>query len=234
MSDRDVAYPAPDERDTPSAEAPDLETVMHLMWDRIEALESGRRKMRRAVAAASLVAIAALVVLSARTVGGPSESGPVVLRDLGGRIRARFEVDPQGDRTLLRMFAADGTEQVTLASSSDGPTLTFARGSTAQGLRIGLDTNAPIIDIVGQDGATEHRLVPVGTAPAAAAATPANARESGESAPAAASVAHRPRVREAAARGSLLWFPPQRKSNCQPGTLGCARVSSAKAGSPEG
>ncbi len=203
-------------------EGPDLEAVMDVMWNRIESLEGERRKLRRVAVAGVAIAAVAIGIAALRTPEERDLAAPFVLQDAAGRVRARLAVDSTTDQAVLRMFAADGAEQVSLASSGSGPVLTLSDAKRSSALRLVPGGPSPIVDVADRDRSVERRAV----APAPVAVPVADT----------AAAIRRPRVIET--RGSSLWFPPQRRSRgsgyCHPGTLGCQRISRTEQVAPEG
>lgn len=210
----------------PMSEGPDLEAVMDVMWNRIESLESERRKLRRVAAAGFAVAAVAIGLVAMRAPQDRDLAAPFVLQDAAGHVRARLAVDPATDQAVLRMFTADGAEQVSLASSGSGPALTLADAKSSNALRLVPGETPPVLDVADKDGSVERR--PVAAAPVAVPVADTSSQ----------SAVRRPRVRQINGRPSMLWFPPQGRargaSYCQPGTLGCERISRTEQVAPEG
>jgi hypothetical protein len=157
--------------------APQLEAVMHLIWDRIEALEAEKRSLRRIVmaglAAAAIAIVVAAIIFSTR----PSPRD-VALRDAAGRVRARFEVDSQNGATSLQLLDENGRAQAILAAGDAGPTLSFFDRQGKARLRMGLATDLPVVDVIDAKFGRTTRIDLANPAPTAvvseAAAGPAS------------------------------------------------------------
>jgi hypothetical protein len=153
--------------------APDLETVMHLMWDRIEGLESDKRSLRRMIAFGLATLLLATGVLGAIFVAHPGRSRnprDLAVTDGAGRVRARLAVDSQNGATTLQLLDEDGHAQAILAAGAAGPALSFYDRDRAR-LRIGLASKSPILDVFDAKSGRTTRI-DLTTPPPAAAAVP--------------------------------------------------------------
>jgi len=191
-------------------ESPDLESVMHLIWDRLDAAEAERRRSRRNAAGFAAVVLAVAVLWT----GMPSKSsgGPLALRDGNGNVRARFDIDPESGRTTLQLVDAIGLPQAVLGTDVAGPMLTFYDKQGSARMRFGLEdgSEAPIIDVVDQTTGAQSRVDLVSLRQARTLPLPPKD----------------PVVRQASTRGSRLpKVTYTTNPACQPGTLGCARYT---------
>ena len=196
-------------------EAPDLEAVMHLIWDRLDAAEGERRRSRRNAASIAALVLAVAVLWT----GFPSRStngAPFLLRDGDGHVRARFDTDPESGRTTFQFVDAAGTPQAVIGSDVAGPMLTFYDKKGSARMRLGLEdgSEAPIVDVVDDLTGAQSRVDFVSLRDARAIPLPGR----------------NPGVREASSRGPrpsrIVTY--RRNPACQPGTLGCARYSGAE------
>ena len=194
-----------------SEAGPKLEAVMHLMWDRIEALEAQKRSLQRmviiGVAAVAAVAMAAAVASSSRT-----RADDVALRDHAGRVRARFAVDSQSDATTLQLIDAKGHPQAVLATGKTGPTLSFYDDGGNARLRMGLATDSPVVDVMDAKLGETTRIDLAQPPPTAVALRQAQDEPAG---------ARPQRVVTYRSRGSSSPYARSRYPLCGPGTLGC-------------
>ena len=132
--------------------APQLETVMHLMWDRIESLEADRRSLRRMIALGLAAVVLIAGVLGAIFTHGGRNPRDLAVTDGAGRVRARLGIDSHSGATTLQLLDAEGHTQAILAAEAAGPALSFYdRNGTAK-LRLGLASKSPILDVVDAKG----------------------------------------------------------------------------------
>ena len=194
-------------------ESPDLESVMHLIWDRLDGIEAERRRTRRtaAIFATSVLAIAVLWT------GFPDrrpDGAPVLLRDEAGNVRARVDVDAESGRTTFELVDKSGAPQAVLGTDVAGPMLTFYDTSGAARMRIGLEdeSEAPIVDVVDKVSGEQSRVSLVSLREARSLPLPpVNAPEIRQVSVTADRPARQRRV--------------IRYSTCAPGVLGCQRIS---------
>src|SRR2546423_5426455 len=99
--------------------APELEAVMHLMFDRIEALDAEKRSLKRMTAFgfATLLVLGLLgglfVARAARVQIAPHD---VLLTDGAGRVRARLGIDPRSAATTLQLLDESGRAEAVLGA----------------------------------------------------------------------------------------------------------------------
>ena len=211
-------------QDADTQAEPDLETVMHLIWDRLEGLQEERRRSRYHAAVLATVALAA-AVLWAGFASRTQAPEPVLLRDAHGNVRARFDVDSGSGRTTFQLVDAKGTPRAVLGADVAGPMLTFYDKYGTARMRVGLEegSEAPIVDVVDRatGAASRVNLVDLRDAHPEVLPPPKPVRRV---AARASQTGARETTEEAAA-------PPQdpRRSSyavCLPGTLGCSRYPS--------
>jgi len=194
-------------------ETPDLETVMHLIWDRLDAAEAERRRTRRNAAAFATVVLAVAVLWT----GIPYKStagGPLLMRDGDGNVRARVDTDPESGRTTFQLVDKAGTPQAVLGTDVAGPMLTFYDKQGSARMRLGLEdgSQAPIIDVVDRESGDQSRVDLVDLREARSVPLPSK----------------EPTVRQASSRRSRPSRPVTyytANPACQPGTLGCSRYT---------
>ena len=189
---------------------PQLETVMHLMWDRIEALEGYGRSLRRIVAfgLATVVLVAGVLVAIFAHAGGSRNPRDLAVTDGAGRVRARLEVDSKSGATTFQLLDPEGHAQAILAAGEAGPVLGFYDRDGEAALRIGLASRLPILEIIdAKGGRTTIDL----TNPRPAAAT-VPARRPGST----STVASRN-------RSSAPRFVDAKGRPCWSGSVGCRR-----------
>ena len=221
-----------------SSEAPDLETVMHLIWDRLDEAEARRRRERRLVVGVAAVVLAIAVLWTGMPGHDPSGM-PIVMRDGNGQMRARFHTDPESGRTQFHLFDVDGKQQAVLGTDVAGPALTFYDRAGSPRMRVGLEekSEAPIIDVVDATSGAQSRVDLVSLRAAQAVSLPQTSVAATATAPGGATTG----VRRASTRGSRASralasrpeaqraflhskdAPPEAYSSCQPGLLGCLR-----------
>jgi len=193
------------------SEAADLETVMHLIWDRLDGVEAERRRARRNAAGVAIAVLAIAVLWT----GIPyrSHGDPFLLRDGDGHVRARLETDPESGRTTFQLVDAEGAPQAVLGSDVAGPALTFYDKQGSARMRVGLEdgSEAPIVDVVDQSTGEQSRVDLVSLRDARAMPLPSRD----------------PRIRQASTRGARPAPDVTYRLNpaCLPGTLGCARIT---------
>jgi hypothetical protein len=190
--------------------APQLETVMHLMWDRIEGLEAAGRSLRRMIAIGLATAMLIAGVLGAFFAHAGRSRNPrdLAVTDGAGRVRARLGVDSQSGATTLQLLDEEGHAQAILAAGAAGPALSFYDRDGRAKLRIGLTSKSPILDVVDAKGS--RTTVDLTTPQPRAAAVPAR-RTRSTSTLASRDRSFSPRFVDAKGRP------------CEPGTLGCRR-----------
>ena len=195
-------------------EPPELETVMHLMWDRIEGLEAEKRAFKRYLAwgiAILLLGTATLGAISWTRADRTELARDLVLKDAGGRIRARLDVDAATGATTLQLIDQNGHPQAMLAAAAAGPALTFYGRDGKPRLRMGLASESPMVEVGDAKGARMTRVDL--TAPGTAAVDDGSLRNP-------------PRQRGASPR---MVFSPRR--SCDAGALGCrGRMARAQFG----
>jgi hypothetical protein len=201
--------------ETHAGESPDLESVMHLIWDRLDAVEAERRRVRRAAAGVAAVVLAIAVLWTGMPGHSPTGT-PIVMRDGDGHVRARIDTDPESGRTVFSLVGTDGAPQAVLGTDVAGPMLTFYDKQGSARMRIGLEegSEAPIVDVVDTANGAQSRVNLVSLR--AAQAIPLS--------PASTSAG----VRRVSTRGSRSSRPVTQsasagESSCRPGVLGCLR-----------
>jgi hypothetical protein len=201
-------------------ETPDLESVMHLIWDRLDALEAERRRVRRT----AICCAAALVVIAVLWTGLPRGDGagtPIVLRDSSGHVRAKLEADPESGNTVFQLVGADGNPQALLGSDATGPMLTFFDKQGSARMRIGLEaeTDAPVVDVIDKNGGPQGRVNLVSARATAVGTTPPAPSVGVRYVSAKTWRQSHPSIPLTRGPGSFM---------CPPGTLGCGRMSRAE------
>jgi hypothetical protein len=211
--------------DTDTVE-PDLETVMHLIWDRLEALQEQRRRSQHHAAVFATVALAALVLWAGFPTRTPAPE-PLVVRDARGNVRARFDVDPASGRTTFQLVDVKGKPQAVLGADVAGPTLTFYDREGTARMRVALehDTEAPIVDVVDRATGAASRVNLVDLRNSHPELLPPPQKP-----PVRRGTARAPRTRssETTAAAAAPSRAPRQSSYavCLPGTLGCSRYPS--------
>ncbi|HSD11208.1 MAG TPA: hypothetical protein VLF14_09500, partial [Candidatus Binatia bacterium] len=87
--------------------APDLEAVMHLMWDRIEGLEADKRSLRRMIGGGLATGVLVAAVLGGFLIvhaGASRSARDLAVTDAAGRVRARLGVDSRSGATTLQLM----------------------------------------------------------------------------------------------------------------------------------
>jgi len=195
-------------------EPPELETVMHLMWDRIERLETEKRAFKRYLAwgaAILLLGTATLGAISWTRADRTELARDLVLKDAGGRIRARLDVDVVTGATTLQLIDQNGHPQAMLAAAAAGPALTFYGRDGKPRLRMGLAAESPMVEVGDAKGARMTRV---------------DLTDPGTAAVDDGSLRNPPRQRGASPR---MVFRPRRP--CDAGALGCrGRMARAQSG----
>jgi hypothetical protein len=190
--------------------APQLETVMHLMWDRIEGLEADRRSLRRMIAFgfATVVLVAGVSGAICLHAAGSRNPRDLAVTDGAGRVRARLGVNSQSGATTLELLDEEGHTQAILAAGAAGPALSFYDRDGRAKLRIGLASKSPILDVVDAKG--RRTTIDLTTPRPPAATVPARRTRS------TSTVASRD-------RSSTPRFVDAKGRPCEPATLGCRR-----------
>jgi hypothetical protein len=189
---------------------PQLETVMHLMWDRIEGLEAARRSLRRMMAFGLATNVIVAAALGAIIFHGEKRQNPrdLAVSDGAGRVRARLGVNAQSGATTLQLLDEEGHAQAILAAGAAGPALTFYDRDSRAKLRIGLASKSPILEISDANG--RPATIDLKTPPP----------------PAATVTARRTRPTSTVATrdpSSTPRFVDAKGRPCAPATLGCRR-----------
>ncbi|MGH7897653.1 MAG: hypothetical protein ACREQQ_06855 [Candidatus Binatia bacterium] len=208
-----------------SQEPPDLETVLHLMWDRLEKLEADRRRLQRAatIALAGLaVVIAAFAANLLASVRSDDPSGPMILKDSAGIVRARLETDAETGATVLQLLGSDGRPQAKLAADDSGSGLTFYDREGDPRLRMGVVSETPTLDLIDKAEAkqTRHDL---------GSGRTTSRRLAGDDEPYPPEERARPGRRAQGVVSKYHRLPaPSRSTTCWPGTLGCSSGVSSR------
>jgi hypothetical protein len=152
IGERIVAEP-PDTAE--SDVAPDLETVLHVIWDRIEALDAYKRSIRLKMAfglAAVLTFTATLGVFVLADTAWRKNPTELAIRDSEGRVRARLGIDSRNGAPMLRLLDERGHRQAALSTGVAGPALSLYDDVGSSSPRIGLNSRSPILE------ATDSRI----------------------------------------------------------------------------
>jgi hypothetical protein len=103
----------------------------------------------------------ALVLLLTSQIGSAASKGAPVLRgsalelvDGSGQIRARFDVQPDGE-VILRLLDAKGTIRVKLGASADGSGLLLLNDATEPGVQILAKASGSTVRVKGKSGKEE-------------------------------------------------------------------------------
>jgi len=154
------------ESPTESDDAPELETVMRVMWDRIDGLESQKRVLRRTVfgLGAAVLVVGISSVIAFQGARAAQAQGRLALTDGAGRVRARLDLDSRTGEPRLQLLDASGRPQAVLAAEPAGPALSFYGGNGTPRMRMALVSESPVLEVLDASG---RHLAPVAfTSPA--------------------------------------------------------------------
>ena len=194
---------------TESDDAPELETVMRVMWDRIDGLESQKRTLRRTVfgLGATVLVIGISSVIAFQSARSAQAQGRLALTDGAGRVRARLDLDSRTGEPRLQLLDGSGRPQAVLAAEPAGPALSFYGDNGTPRMRIALVSESPVFEVLDASG--RHLAAVAFTSPAAPPPE----------------LATQPRARRSTPR--LL---DARSGDCALGALGCESYSRARFG----
>ena len=187
--------------------APELEAVMHLMWDRLEALDKEKRSLRW-IMAFGLVTVLVFGAISVTRAGRGQTPRDMLLTDGAGRVRARLGVDPRNSATTLELLDESGRPQAVLGAGAAGPALTFYDRSGSAKMQFGIVSESPILEITDGKSGRTRRIDLAGPPPLVVTSEPQQPT--------------RP-ARTVASRdpNPVPRFTTSRGRGCPAGTLGC-------------